>query len=120
MKDIRTFAQEGFFVLTMDNASRILNSYMVSLGTCTATLVHPREVFRPAVYDGAAAVAFVHNHPSGNPTPSGHDRELTNRLQDAATILGIKVTDHIVIGYERYGRGTRVRWHSFRESGYMD
>jgi DNA repair protein RadC len=111
MRDIGGFAQEAFFVLTLNNKGKVIDKYMVSLGTLTASLVHPREVFRPAVQDGAAAVVFVHNHPSGNPEPSIQDRELTARLLDAAKLLGFQVMDHVIIGDCTY--------FSFKEHGYL-
>ena len=64
----------------------------------TGALVHPREVFKPALADGAAAVAFVHNHPSGSPDPSKDDREITVRLLEAGKLLGIRVLDHVIVG----------------------
>jgi DNA repair protein RadC len=70
---------------------------MISQGTLTASLVHPREVFRPALRDAAAALVLVHNHPSGDPTPSAEDREVTARLASAGEILGVRVLDHIVV-----------------------
>ena len=72
--------------------------YVVSVGTISASLVHPREVFRPAVEVGASAIVIAHNHPSGNAKPSLDDMELTARLDKVGTIMGIEVLDHIVIG----------------------
>jgi len=98
MRELGGFAQEAFFVLTLNHKGQMIDRYMVSLGTLTASLVHPREVYRPAIFDGAAAVIVVHNHPSGNPEPSVQDKELTGRLAEAAKILGLKLTDHVIIG----------------------
>jgi DNA repair protein RadC len=111
MRDVGGFAQEAFFVLTLNHKGQMIDRYMISLGTLTATLVHPREVFRPAIHDGASTVIVVHNHPSGNPEPSRHDRDLTGRLVEAGTLLGIKVTDHVIIGDGTY--------YSFAAHGLM-
>jgi DNA repair protein RadC len=86
----------------MTQKNDVIDRHMISLGTLTASLVHPREVYRPALQDGAAAVAFVHNHPSGDPTPSPEDRALTKRLADAGALLGIRVLDHVIVGRERF------------------
>ena len=110
MKDIRDFAQEAFFVLTLTQKLQIINYYMVSLGTAVATLVHPREVFRPAIFDGAVKIMCVHNHPSGDPAPSRQDRDLTSRLREAGTLIGIRITDHIIIG---------TSYFSFQEHGLV-
>ena len=84
-------------MILLDARHRVLRSEMISQGTLTASLVHPREVFRPALRDAAAALVLVHNHPSGDPTPSAEDREVTTRLASAGEILGVRVLDHIVV-----------------------
>ena len=84
-------------MILLDARHRVLRSEMISQGTLTASLVHPREVFRPALRDAAAALVLVHNHPSGDPTPSAEDREVTARLANAGEILGVRVLDHIVV-----------------------
>jgi DNA repair protein RadC len=80
----------------------VLRQELVSQGTLTASLVHPREVFRPALRESAAALVLVHNHPSGDPTPSREDREITERLMQAGEILGIPVLDHVVVAERGY------------------
>jgi DNA repair protein RadC len=75
---------------------------VVSIGTLTATLVHPREVFAPAISCGAASLVVAHNHPSGDPTPSHEDRLLTQRLSEAGRLLGLQLDDHLVIGRSGY------------------
>jgi len=97
-KDIAKLDRESFHVITMNQKNKVIDRYLVSLGTLTASLVHPREVFKPAILDSAACVAFVHNHPSGDPTPSGEDLKLTKRLQEAGKILGIRILDHVIVG----------------------
>lgn len=94
---LRDARQEQFLVILLDARHRVLRSELISQGTLTASLVHPREVFRPALRDAAAALVLVHNHPSGDPTPSAEDREVTARLASAGEILGVRVLDHIVV-----------------------
>jgi DNA repair protein RadC len=94
---LRGIRHERFLVLLLDGRHRLLREVVVSQGTLTASLVHPREVFRPALREAAAAVVLVHNHPSGDPTPSSEDREITTRLADAGELVGIPVLDHVVV-----------------------
>jgi DNA repair protein RadC len=103
---LRHVGQERFFAVLLDGRHRVLGHEIVSLGTLTASLVHPREVFRPALRACAAAVILVHNHPSGDPTPSPEDREVTLRLAQAGEILGVRVVDHVVVA-ERGFRSLR-------------
>ncbi len=90
--------QEEFHVVTLGTKNQIIDSHCVTVGTLDASLVHPREVFRPAIKDAAASVILVHNHPSGDPTPSPEDLAVTRRLESSGEILGISVLDHIVVG----------------------
>jgi DNA repair protein RadC len=108
---LRHAAQERFLVVMLDGRHRVLGHETVSQGTLTASLVHPREVFRPALRAGAAALVLVHNHPSGDPSPSAEDREITRRLARAGEILGVRVLDHVVVAE----RGFR----SLREEGCL-
>ena len=85
---VRQARHERFFVLLLDGRHRLLREVVISQGTLTASLVHPREVFRPALREAAAAVVLVHNHPSGDPTPSTEDHEITLRLFEAGTLVG--------------------------------
>jgi DNA repair protein RadC len=103
--------QEHFYVLLLDGKGRMTREIRVSEGILTASLVHPREVFRWAIREAAASLLLVHNHPSGDPTPSPEDEALTSRLRAAGNLLGIGVLDHVVIG--------RGRWLSFAETGRM-
>lgn len=93
--------QEKFVVACLDTKHRVQCVVVVTVGTLDASLVHPREVFKPAFIEGSSAVILSHNHPSGNTTPSREDHEVTKRLTDAGTLLGIAVLDHII-----YGDGT--------------
>ncbi len=94
--------RELFFVLLLDGRNRLLGELRISEGTLTAALVHPREVFAPAIRLSAAALVLVHNHPSGDPTPSAEDTALTERLRRAGDVIGIRVVDHVVVGQGRF------------------
>ena len=94
--------QEHFWVVLLDARHRVLGTELVSQGTLTASLVHPREEFRPALRAAAAALVLVHNHPSGDPTPSREDREVTTRLARAGEILGVPVVDHVVVAEQGF------------------
>jgi DNA repair protein RadC len=94
---LRDAPHERFLVILLDGRHRVMREELVSQGTLTASLVHPREVFRPALRESAAALVLVHNHPSGDPTPSREDREVTERLVRAGEILGVPVLDHVVV-----------------------
>jgi len=94
--------REQFFVLLLDGRNRLLADLRISEGTLTAALVHPREVFAPAIRLAAAALVLAHNHPSGDPTPSPEDTALTERLRRAGELLGIRVLDHVVVGQGRF------------------
>ena len=101
--------REVFSVLLLDGKNRVQSEVTVSEGSLTAALVHPREVFAPAIRAAAAAVILVHNHPSGDPTPSAEDRAITERLRQVGELVGIRVLDHVVVG--------RGRWASMAEGG---
>jgi len=94
--------KEHFIILLLDGKNRIVREEQVSEGSLNQSIVHPREVFKPAVKESAAAVILVHNHPSGDPTPSREDREITRRLKEGGDLLGIRVLDHIIIGDGSY------------------
>lgn len=97
LADIRDKKQEYFVCLTLDGANRLIAKRVITIGTLTASLVHPREVFADAITDRAASIIIAHNHPSGNLEASQADHDVTARLQEAAKILGITVTDHIIV-----------------------
>lgn len=99
---LRDLRHEVFKVLLLDAKHAIIQDAVVSEGSLTLSVVHPREVFNLAVRESAAAVILLHNHPSGDPEPSPEDRELTARLVAAGAVLGIRVLDHVVIGDGRY------------------
>lgn len=91
---------ESFYIFTLDTKNKINGIFEVSRGTLNASIVHPREVFQRAILQNANSIMLMHNHPSGDPSPSNDDINITKRLIDAGNILGIKVLDHIIIGDE--------------------
>lgn len=97
LSDIRDKAQEYFVCLTLDGANRLINKHLISVGTLTASLVHPREVFAPAITDRAASIIVAHNHPSGSLQISEADKQITKRLQEAGALLGINLNDHLIV-----------------------
>ncbi|GAB4183028.1 MAG: DNA repair protein RadC [Geothermobacteraceae bacterium] len=99
---LRDRKKEVFLTLLLDAKNRVLREIQVSEGSLTASIVHPREVFAPVIRESAAAVLFVHNHPSGDPTPSREDIELTRRLRQAGEMMGVRVLDHVIIGNGDY------------------
>jgi DNA repair protein RadC len=118
--DIANLAQESFHVLCLNAKNSLLNRHLVTLGLVDSTPVHPREIFREAVRDGASSVVLVHNHPSGDPTPSAEDLRVTRQLIEAGTVLGIKVVDHVIVGRPVAAAGIepgRSGYLSLRESG---
>ena len=94
--------REMFVALLLDGKNGVIGFNVVSVGSLTAALVHPREVFKPVILANAAAVILLHNHPSGSAEPSAEDRALTERLEHAGELLGIRVLDHIILGDGQY------------------
>lgn len=103
--------RESFHALQLDGRHRLMAVDEVSVGTLTASLVHPREVFREAIRNAAAALLLVHHHPSGDPSPSAEDRSVTDRLVAAGCLLGIRVVDHVIVADGGY--------FSFQEAGLI-
>jgi len=91
-------AKEHFITLHLDGKNRIACFDRVSVGSLNQTIVHPREIFKTALLSSAAAIVLIHNHPSGDPTPSREDLEITRRIKEAGELLGIRVLDHIIVG----------------------
>jgi len=108
MKGLR---KEVFHCVLLDVKNRLIRDLKISEGTLTASLIHPRESFRDAIKESAASVIFIHNHPSGDPTPSREDIAITEKLENAGETLGIKVLDHIIVADGGYS--------SMLEKGYM-
>ena len=94
--------REMFYVVLLNNKNKKIRDVKISEGSLTASLVHPREVYNPVIRESAAAVIFVHNHPSGDPAPSPEDIEITRRLKEVGDVMGVRVLDHVVIGHDRY------------------
>lgn len=110
--------QESFWVILLNRHNYPKARQMITLGTATSTLTHPREVFRAACLASATAIICVHNHPSGNPAPSAADIAVTRQLREASKVLDIALLDHIIIGQKEMdpnGRG----FFSHREEGYV-
>jgi len=99
---LRDLPQEEFHALLLSARHSVVREVFITRGILDASLIHPREVFRPAIAQSAAAIILVHNHPSGDPTPSAEDRAVTRQLADAGRAVGIPVLDHVVIGRGRY------------------
>ncbi len=94
--------REIFYVVLLTNKNRKIRDVKISEGSLTASLAHPREVYNPVIRESAAAVIFVHNHPSGDPAPSPEDIEITHRLKEVGEVMGIRVLDHVIIGHDRF------------------
>ena len=112
MPRLRYEGNEKFVVMLLDSKNQLIKIQQVSEGSLNASVVHPREVFAPAVLHRAACVLAAHNHPSGGRAPSREDRRLTSALKETGIVMGIPLLDHIIIGDGRY--------FSFRENGYLD
>lgn len=108
---LRDLAVEEFHVLALGSQSQVLADLLITRGILNSSLVHPREVFRAAIAEAAAGIIVVHNHPSGDPTPSADDRAVTRQLVDAGRLLDLPVYDHVIVGGDRYT--------SFAEAGLL-
>ena len=89
--------KEHFYILLLDGKNKVKCAKHISTGTLTSSLVHPREVFKPAILGGASSIACVHNHPSSDPSPSKQDIQITDRLQEVGDLVGIPIIDHVII-----------------------
>lgn len=112
MAGMRDLDREHFYVVLLNTKHYVVGVELISIGTLNGSMVHPREVFRAAIRRGAAALILVHNHPSGDPSPSPEDVQVTRRLVEAGRLLGMDVLDHVIIGDNRYV--------SLREQGLVD
>jgi DNA repair protein RadC len=111
MTDMSSLNQEHFVVLFLNVKNEILHKQTIFIGSLSSSIVHPREIFREAVKRSAASIIVAHNHPSGNPSPSPEDIEVTKRLIEAGSIMGIELLDHVIIGDHKF--------LSLKEKGYM-
>lgn len=112
LKFIRTKKQEYTLCLSLDSGNRLIARRVVTIGTLTASLIHPREVFTGPLKDRAASIIIAHNHPSGDPEPSKADISATQQLIAAGILLGVHVSDHVIIANEEY--------FSFLQNGFID
>ena len=110
-RDLVDLAQETVLVITLTQKNKVIERHVLGVGTLTECMVHPRDVFRHAIMDNAAAIAIVHNHPTGDPAPSRGDRMLTTRLKECADLMGIRLIDHVIVGKGKY--------YSFAEAGAL-
>ena len=111
MEDMRHLETERLIVAMLDNRCRLISDTVLTIGTVNASLISVREVLMSAVRCGAVSFVVLHNHPSGDPAPSSRDISVTRRLKEAGDVIGIPLTDHIIIGDNRY--------YSFVESGCL-
>lgn len=111
MEEMKFLTQEHFKVVLLDTKNGIISIDTVTIGILNASLVHPREVFKVAIGKNSSSIIAVHNHPSGDPSPSNDDKQITKKLLEAGEIIGIKLLDHLVIGYDNYV--------SFKEIGLL-
>jgi len=111
-------AVEKFWVLSLNRKNRLLKCEAVTSGTATASLVHPREVFREAIRNSASALICAHNHPSGDPSPSQADIRATRQLREAAKVVQLDLLDHVIIGQNEHDPGGNG-YYSFAESGLL-
>ncbi|WP_143083211.1 RadC family protein [Alteribacillus iranensis] len=111
MDDMRFLTQEHFVVLCLNTKNEIIHRHTLFIGSLNSSIVHPRELFKEALRRSAASVICLHNHPSGDPTPSQEDIDVTKRLTECGKILGVDVLDHVIIGDRKF--------LSLKEKGYM-
>jgi DNA repair protein RadC len=110
------FAQEAVVVLCLDVKNKIISKNLITLGLADQSLVHPREIFRNAITENASSLIMVHNHPTGETTPSVEDLRITRQMVDAGRIIGIRVMDHVIIGRSE---NDEKPFRSLRESGFV-
>ncbi|SFF52347.1 DNA replication and repair protein RadC [Halobacillus alkaliphilus] len=111
MEEMRDLKQEHFICLFLNTKNQVLHRQTIFIGSLNASIVHPREVFKEAVKRSAASIICAHNHPSGDPTPSQEDIQVTRRLQECGKMIGIELLDHLVIGDQKF--------ISLKEKGYL-
>ncbi|MDQ8180077.1 DNA repair protein RadC [Pelagicoccus sp. SDUM812005] len=117
-QDTQALEVEKFWTLCLNRKNRLIKKVEITSGTASNSLVHPREVFREAIRQGASAVICAHNHPSGDPAPSAADIKVTRQLRESAKILGIDLLDHLVVGNAAHDPRSKG-YYSFQESGLL-
>lgn len=100
--ELREKKKEHLYVLLLDTQNSLISKHLISVGTLNSSLLHPREIFNPAIKESANAIILIHNHPTGNVEPSIEDKQITNRLKEIGELLGIPLLDHVIIGKENY------------------
>lgn len=116
--EIRSDSVEKVWVLCLDRKNKLIRAEAVTSGTATSSLVHPREVFRPAIRFGATAIILAHNHPSGDPTPSPADLKVTQKICEASKAVDLEMLDHLILG-EPENCPNQIGYYSFSEAGLM-
>ena len=112
--------KESLCALLLDTRLQVFSWHRVSVGSLNETIAHPRDILRPVIVGGAFALILVHNHPSGDPSPSRADRELTRRVADGAALLQINLTDHVIVTDQgRHDPARTEPYFSFQESGLL-
>ena len=114
--EMRMLSQESLRAVLLDTRLKLMRVEEIALGTVSECMAHPREIFRPAIVHSAYAVIIVHNHPSGDPSPSAADIQMSRRMAEAAHLLQIRLLDHVIIGSPAEGRAA---YYSFKESGVL-
>jgi DNA repair protein RadC len=110
--------QEGLYAILLNNKNFPKGRVLISLGTATASLAHPREIFRAAILAGASGIILAHNHPSGDPSPSTADISITRQVREAGKIIGIELLDHIILG-DAQQDPNNSGFYSFRDAGLV-
>lgn len=111
MEEMRHLDREHFRALLLNAKNQVIGQEIISIGTLNSSAVHPRELFKNAIKRSAAAIILIHNHPSGDPSPSREDLEVTRRLIEVGHIIGIEILDHLIIGDNRFS--------SLKAKGFM-
>ncbi len=111
LHEYSTKEKEHFLLITLDGSSHVIEKRVIHIGTLNQSLVHPREVFRPAIQDNAAGIIIAHNHPSGTLEASRADTQITQRLKEVAKLVGIELLDHVILSKEGY--------YSFSDEGLL-
>ncbi len=109
LSEYQNLEREHFVAITLNGASRVIQTRVISIGTINQSLVHPREVFRPAIADNAAGIIIAHNHPSNQREPSIEDKRVTKRLKEVGKLMGVELLDHVIL--------TESGYYSFSEEG---
>lgn len=112
-QDMAFLSQESFQILTLNAKNKLIERHLITLGTVNSTLVHPREIFKACILDSATSFIMIHNHPSGDTTPSHEDIKLTKRMIEAGKLMDLSPLDHIIIGRQ----DNKATARSFREDG---